>query len=176
MFKQLGRRTFGTLVSTPRASVPAAPLSGLKASLTAEEPKGAALDVVDLLDDPDHSALSVTFRNGTKARFSALWLRDNCPKFSVASHREYAISGEHDAFQKATVRKDGTVLVDWKDGHFSLFPPGYLHKWSTTNVAKGEAYKAKPVSVGNPAPEVEYSSLEDPKKLYAAMQHVNDVG
>lgn len=175
MLRQLGRRSFGTLASTPSSSH-GVPFAFAKSINPSQESKGSPVDVVDLLCEPDNSSMSLKFRNGNYANFSALWLRDNCPKFAIASHRDYAVPGEHDAFQKAAIRKDGTVVVDWADGHFSLFPPTYLHKWSTVNVARGKLFEPMVVSADNPAPEVEYSGLEDPQKLYEALRYFNDFG
>lgn len=154
---------------------PAAWLRGGKACV-ATSSEHSELRVANLAPAADKSCLTVGFNDGQEAQFSALWLRDNCPAFSTASHRKYAVPGEHDAFDQASLRKDGKLLVDWKDSHFSIFPARYLRKWSRGNVLRGESLLPEVVSAENPAPEMDYSSLDNPSELLKAMKYVNDLG
>lgn len=173
-----------TNVTVQRVATPAFH-SGSRLSPEPEAPRQSSathtvtksVGVVSAIPSADNSSIDVEFNDGGAAKFSALWLRDNCLQFATASHRDYAIPGAHDAFAKAALRRDGAVAVEWGDAHFSVFPPDYLRKWCQATVQQGQALRPPVVSKTNPVPEVDYDALSsDPATLLRAMKSVNDVG
>lgn len=125
----------------------------------------------------EKTSVVIEFDDKRTAEFSALWLRDNCLKFATASHREYAVAGTHGSFTAASIRKDGHLLVDWADSHFSIFPPEYLRRYLPSSVVEANAtLKPSIAHASNPIPEVSYDDLGDDRTLYAALKHVNDIG
>src|SRR3954467_1729085 len=77
----------------------------------------------------NHQTLTIAWPSGGESRFHALWLRDNCPCAECrhdSGQRLLDTRSLPDGLTVVEVSLNGTVNVDFSDGHESSFDAAWL--------------------------------------------------
>ena len=85
--------------------------------------------------------IEVTWPDGARMRFPALWLRDNCGcddcRVAQTGEKRFHLSSVPADLQPAAMqvqtgadKKDETLLLTWPDGHRSRYPRAELDAWA----------------------------------------------
>lgn len=130
---------------------------------------------------PDNSSVSVCWDDGRSEKYSALWLRDNCPSFHLAVDRQlndgdHSEVSTHSSFANVNVPQSGQLNVAWKDGHVSVFPAKFLRRFQQDAITKMKASLPEVLCEKNPVPRVQYQDLAHDAGIYKALKAINDLG
>ncbi len=129
----------------------------------------------------------VKWADGRVSPFHHQWLRDNCPcplcVYTVTREQVLEIVDVADDLTalQARIDADGSLCIEWQDGHLSRFDPGWLRAHAYDDESRAERQAAKPKSrLWNSElklPVFEYQALmDDNHALLQWLLAVRDIG
>ncbi|MFJ7796311.1 gamma-butyrobetaine dioxygenase [Pseudomonas sp. NPDC096950] len=116
----------------------------------------------------------VKWADGRVSPFHHQWLRDNCPcplcVYTVTREQVLEIVDVPEDLTPSAVHieTEGSLRVDWQDGHLSRFDPGWLRAHAYDDESRAERRAAKPKS------SLWKSDLQLPVFDYQALMNDND--
>ena len=129
----------------------------------------------------------VKWADGRVSPFHHQWLRDNCPcplcVYTVTREQVLEIVDVADDLtaHQTRIDADGSLCIEWQDGHLSRFDPGWLRAHAYDDESRAERQAAKPKSrLWNSElklPVFEYQALmDDNHALLQWLLAVRDIG
>ncbi|WP_406227752.1 gamma-butyrobetaine dioxygenase [Pseudomonas siliginis] len=115
----------------------------------------------------------IEWADGRVSPFHHVWLRDNCPcdqcVYSVTREQVFeSVDAAEDLQPLATrIDTDGSLRIDWQDGHLSRFDPGWLRAHAYDDESRAERL------AGKPQPRLWHSDLQLPVFDYTALMNDN---
>ncbi|MCM8739687.1 gamma-butyrobetaine dioxygenase [Pseudomonas koreensis] len=131
--------------------------------------------------------VSIAWADGRISPFHHVWLRDNCPcercVYSVTREQVFEIVDAAPDLAPASARidSDGSLRIDWQDGHRSRFDPGWLRAHAYDEASRAERLAGKPKAQlwrsDLPLPVFDYAALmNDNGALLQWLIAVRDIG
>lgn len=117
--------------------------------------------------------VSIAWADGRISPFHHVWLRDNCPceqcVYSVTREQVFEIVDAAPDLAPASARidSDGSLRIDWQDGHRSRFDPGWLRAHAYDDASRAERLAGKPKA------QLWRNDLQLPVFDYAALMNDN---
>ena len=115
----------------------------------------------------------IEWADGRVSPFHHIWLRDNCVcdqcVYSVTREQVFeSVDAAEDLQPLATrIDTDGSLRIDWQDGHLSRFDPGWLRAHAYDEESRAERL------AGRPQPRLWHSDLQLPVFDYTALMNDN---